>query len=356
MARPSSKMKSLASELNGTVAEPKEFENTKTGLMNGLNWYAKNSEIKKSKVWALAYLQKTNPAQAKRLAGAKDYLFGNRGYLCRMISRGFVADQATLDELNKFFEDIKLTKDVESKVVVTPVDKPKDAPKPVKIKIPFNSSMASLDEQIDSAMEGRTTKAVSFDINKKEDIEYVVKKAKEISKDMSEHPQDYHPKTIKAVRPILRNAITDAEKILVEINKTKTKPAESAPKNISPAQMVKDVRYLKEDPALKIKSVPLTSVVGAKKCYCYDVEKRRLMLFVSADNKGLLFTGTTIKNYDPTKSVGKTIRKPEEFFKKLGDGVTMSTINTAYSAINGKATPVLTGRTNPSIVFLKASS
>lgn len=350
MAQPTKQMKEIAKQIGGDKSEPKNFAPSKIGLINGLNFYSSRYERKDSKVWSLEWLRENNPTKAKYLAAAKDWQFKNYGFVCRMIAKGFNADSALIARIHAFFETIVPEADSRTTEYVP------TAPKKHVIKgLNINPSMIALDEQIDNACTGKPVTPFHFSHTKKSELDAVEAYCRNLLKDFNDHREDYLLKTIHALRPILKNAIVKVESLKSHIEKTKTAVAASAPKKINVASMVRAVKHQVKDEALGIRSVPLTSVVGAKKLYVYDTAKRRLMLYVCSNSSGLMFSGTTIKNYDPAKSSGKTIRKPEEFFKGFKDGITLSLINTGYAKIAGKATPVLTGRTNEALIFLKAS-
>ena len=352
MAQPTKQMKELAKQIGGDVTEPKTGHGSgKLGLIRGLNFYSSRYEAKDSKAWALQWLKVTDPVKAKRLSPAKDWQFKNLGYVCRMITKGYEADADLLARLHSFFDKLEPAKEAAPMSMA-----PAAVKKAVTIKgLNINLSMQSLDEQMDNACTGKPVGAFTFSHTSKKELDAVVKYSKDLLKDFNDHREDYLLKTIHALRPVLKLAITEAEKFLTHIEKTKTAVAASAPKKINAATMTRTVKYQGADETLKLKSIPLTSVVGSKKLYVYDTAKRRLMLFICANSQGLMFSGTTIKNYDPAKSVGKTIRKPEVFFGQFKDGLSLSIINTAFGAIPGKATPVLTGRTNETLLFLKVS-
>lgn len=350
MAQPTKQMKELAKQIGGDKSEPKDFTTSKMGLINGLNFYSSRYELKDSKIWSLAWLKENDPATAKHLANAKDWQFKNYGFVCRMITKGFNADSVLLARLHAFFNTLVPETESRSTEYVP------SAPKKHVIKgLNINHSMSSLDEQMDNACTGKPITPFQFSHTKKSELDVVENYCRNLLKDFNDHREDYLLKTIHALRPILKNAIVEVEKLKAHIEKNKTAVAASAPKKINAASMVRTVKYQVKDDALGIRSVPLTSVVGAKKLYVYDTAKRRLMLYVCTNASGLMFSGTTIKNYDPTKSTGKTIRKPEAFFAQFKDGMTLSLLNTGYAGIAGKATPVLTGRTNETLIFLKVS-
>lgn len=352
MARVSAKTQEMMKTLAGNASEPRKFDKGRIGLINGLNFYSGNFESKDSKIWALEWLETHDLMQAIRLKDAKDWQFSNLGFVCRMMTRGWEADAETIARVNTFFRTLVPEKEQAAESPVAPP--PKKAP--VK-KHYINTSMCSLDDALELAQAGKESDkwTFSFSHTNKKDLEEVVAYCKRILKEMNDYREAYLLKTIYAIRPVLKQAQAEAETLLAHVEKTKHKVAVSAPKKINPTVMAKAVKYQREEKSLGLKSVLPSSIVGSKKCYVYDVAKRRLMLFVAVDARGLMFSGTTIKNFDPSKSLGKTIRKPDVFFAQFKNGVSLSAINKAYGDVAGKATPVLTGRTNETLMFLKAS-
>lgn len=346
------KFKAMAAQLNGDVAEPKTYGEGKIGLIRSLNFYAANREMKDSKKWAIEWAKTKSKDLAAKLANIKDHRFGNTGFICRMMTRGWVADTDTLERVTDRL--VQLGKIKEQAAAVSPV-----APKPkVAARKPFytNTSMASLDDAVECAMTGVTVPKFEFTHSNKKDLDQVIEYGKRIMKEMNDAREAYHVEVIHQIRPVLKAAILEAETLLAHVEKNKTKVASSAPKKVNPTSMVKAVKHLKEFPELKLKGIPLTSVVGAKKLYTYDSKLRLLMLFVSNDSAGIMFSGTTIKNYDPVKSVRKTVRKPELLFAQVeADGGGITAYNKAYNTLTTTDAPVAHGRTNDAMVFLKVS-
>jgi hypothetical protein len=91
-------------------------------------------------------------------------------------------------------------------------------------------------------------------------------------------------------------------------------------KAVPAVKLVNKVKYMKEDKALKIVSINPAHIVGAKELWCFDTKTRKLIHYV-ADQYALELSvkGTTIQGFDTTKSIAKTLRKPEvslhEFMK-----------------------------------------
>ncbi len=334
------------------MAEPKFTTGGKSHLIDGLNYYSYHSEPKYSKLWSIEWLNANNlPHEAARLAAAPDYLFSNRGFFCRMISRGFVATDEQIASLVQFFKDIVVEKapslthpDAQAKPKVTPVKRKR-----------MNTSQQNLDVVLDDVCHGKPSSRVELEPNRA-DLEDVIEFCKGTLKELVEYREAYRVDDIAAMRLVLKDTIASAEKLLLQLTKTQHKVTASAPAKVNPATMIRAVKFKLKEDTLNIRSVPLSNVIGAKKMYLYDTKLRKIMLLQSATAQGFAFSGTTIKNWDPTKSSCKTLRKPDVFFNSIGgSSATMSVINKAYESNSSNALPVLTGRTNENLIFIKVS-
>jgi hypothetical protein len=89
-----------------------------------------------------------------------------------------------------------------------------------------------------------------------------------------------------------------------------------------PERIAAKVQYLREDKALELQSLPPAKLVGCKEAWLYDTGKRKLIYLVADSHTATLTVkGTTVLGFDTTKSVSKTVRKPEAQlaeFMKLG--------------------------------------
>lgn len=96
------------------------------------------------------------------------------------------------------------------------------------------------------------------------------------------------------------------------VAKTTRKPRQRKEK---PASVIAaKVKYSQSSSDYNLKSVHPANVVGADEVWLFNTRLRKLFKYVAQDGMTLSWKGTTLQNFDPEKSGGKTIRKPSEFF------------------------------------------
>ena len=117
-------------------------------------------------------------------------------------------------------------------------------------------------------------------------------------------------------------------------------------------KIVKNLKYLKQDTALKIVSVNPVDIVGAEVLWVYNVKNRKIGRYVAEAMGGVLgVKGTTITGYDANKSTQKTLRKPEEQIKTF---FASTKIELRKYIENIKTTEIkLNGRINADTILLK---
>jgi hypothetical protein len=119
-------------------------------------------------------------------------------------------------------------------------------------------------------------------------------------------------------------------------------------------KLVKSLKYLKQDTALKIVSINPVDIVGAEVLWVYNVKNRKIGKYVAEDQGGALgVKGTTITGYDADKSTQKTLRKPEEQIKSF---LASNKVELRKFLENIKTTEIkLNGRINADTILLKAN-
>jgi hypothetical protein len=120
----------------------------------------------------------------------------------------------------------------------------------------------------------------------------------------------------KAVKNIIAfyEEIDSACGMMQEQQKSQRKPRQKRPQPKD--KIVSKLKYMKSFDQLKLVSIDPTKILDAKELWVYNTKTRKLGKYVVDDEFGtgqtLGVKGTTITNFDESKSVQKTLRKPEE--------------------------------------------
>lgn len=112
------------------------------------------------------------------------------------------------------------------------------------------------------------------------------------------------------------------------------------------------VAYKATDDSLGISSIDPTNIVGSEITVLFNTKNRRLEVYRAKEGQKLSVHGMKITNYDEQKSVGKTIRKPEEVVQGWIRATTVKRTEVLLSGINGKSWE-LTGKMNKNTLVIK---
>ena len=156
-------------------------------------------------------------------------------------------------------------------------------------------------------------------------------------------------KDVKRIVAYLEAALADLESYK-NLKKTLKKAKVKKPAN--KAKVVSKVKYCKEFKPLKLASVDPVTIIGSQEVWCYETKKRKLIRYIADSHSGTLgIKGTSIVGFEESKSVMKTLRKPEEQLKEFfkSGKVQLRTFIENIKAVETKAT----GRLNADTVILK---
>ena len=155
----------------------------------------------------------------------------------------------------------------------------------------------------------------------------------------------------------LRNCVKFCETVMndcnsyVQLKKVERKPR--AKKAVSPEKITRKFKFLREFDELKLKSEPVTKLVGASEAWLYDTAKRKL-IHVMADSHVGTFSvkGSAVVAFDVQQTMQKTLRKPAEQIKSvIGGGKPAA--RKAFGAIKATETK-WNGRGNDNLIILWA--
>ncbi len=145
--------------------------------------------------------------------------------------------------------------------------------------------------------------------------------------------------------------ILSACDMLMQEAKVNRKPRIKKSKPVE--KIVEKLKYMKQDPNLKLVSINPTEIVGAKELWIFNTKTRKLGKYVAGEFNDLGVKGTSITGYDEHKSVQKTLRKPEDQLKefKAAGKVALRKFLEDIKAVDIK----LNGRINEETVLLKVA-
>jgi hypothetical protein len=117
-------------------------------------------------------------------------------------------------------------------------------------------------------------------------------------------------------------------------------------------KLVAKLKYMKNDTTTKLVSVNPVDIIGATELWVYNTKTRKLGKYVAEEMGGALgVKGTAITGFNESKSVQKTLRKPEVQLKEF---LAAGKIQLRKFLDDIKATEIkLNGRINPDTILLK---
>jgi hypothetical protein len=121
----------------------------------------------------------------------------------------------------------------------------------------------------------------------------------------------------------------------------------------SKEKLVAKLKYAKDDKALKIVSINPADIIGASELWVYNTKTRKLGKYVAASYQTLSIKGTGVTGFDVEKSVGKTLRKPDEQLKDFAKAgkIALRTYLKDIKAVEVK----LNGRISTDTLLLKVA-
>jgi hypothetical protein len=129
--------------------------------------------------------------------------------------------------------------------------------------------------------------------------------------------EGYSHRSKKQIRPLLAfyQEIAAACEMLAQEAKVNRAPRVKKP--VSADKLIAKLKFMKTNDLLKLVSVNPVDIIGATELWVYNTRTRKLGKYVASAFNVLGVKGTSIVNFDETKSVQKTIRKPDEKLKEF---------------------------------------
>ena len=363
------KIERVGNMLRGSVGEPTTTQATySVDLPMALNWYGLHEEDRVMRKWLVNYLITNGKREyIKAVEKAWDVEIKAMAVLVRLMARDqYVSDsdKAFIDTRLSFIKS-KYVEDVAK--VTTDVAKPATVPTPMvsidqRIVDAARKYAAEIDNEIDNFVRNKKSdfsmkafllsNSISGAVSKKIGGFYTgliseVKEALEGKDEQLVEGYSHFTKAeLKRFQLYVENILADCQQQVVA---AKSNRAPRARKEKPAGVLVARLQYQKEFAELNMKSVLPTTIIGASELWVYNTKYRRVSVYYATDRGGLSVRGTTLLNYDTSKSETKTLRKPEEFFK--GEG--KRALAFALKSIKTKAI-VPNGRINSETILIGA--
>mgnify|MGYP003666529998 CR=1 FL=1 len=340
------------------IEEPKFIsEMTTIQLMNSLNWYHQNKEYKEG----VNYIQ--DYAKKHRIEGrvntSKSIL--TLAWVCRLVMNGNDVGEKGRNFLNAEIRNVmqKEVEEVSVKVDTTPT---------VSIQERLREKVAEiagdLEGAIDDYIENDFTNpaspfAIMQDRAKGVHAQRLIEqfKKRRIEFDEVLHTKDVELKEGYGnfTKPQLKKVVAWCDQVILDCQKVMGSAAQNRKprkrKVKSPEELVVKIKVLDKFDELKLVSVPATEIIGAMQLWVYNVKTRKLGCYHAEDAGGLSVKGTSLINFNETKSVQKKLRKPEVTLPEVLKG---GKIYLRSAIDNIKAVDsALTGRINGDTILVR---
>jgi hypothetical protein len=312
---------------------------------DALNWYNYMSDDEKSRDWFFTYVKKhytkNEVAALRKLPKWK--ISKTLGSVARILTNGNKLPQNNMDYFDRSVKDlVKLASSTIEEVETK--EKPKTT---ITIQDRVQAKIHNLITDCEEAIDTISNFNVYNWLVAKEVTPQAANAIREYySKFAADHEPDEHDTpAMKKSRAQLKKhwgefvLLIDRyinNKKAVKVRKPREKKVKSA------VELVKNLKFRKEDPSLKIVSVHPAEIIGCQQLWVYNTKYRKLIQYQAVGPAGIQVKGTTVTGWDTESSTSKTLRKPEEALTGLlsAGKVTlrsfMSNIKTTESKPNGR--------------------
>jgi len=345
-----------------TGHEPKfDRELSKLEIATTLNWYTQNKDTRDAMKYANDYFKKNHKLNVEEVIKNYPVTFG---FVCRILNNGGVLSEKDKiwfnDTITKIKDDL-----AKPKVEVVVDDKPVQPNIQDRIREKASECIGELEGLLDDYILSKFTSnpkpyGIMHTLNikgvhtnrilehwKRIRAEYdnVLTTEDELIK---EGYSNFSKTEIKKIVGFCDSVITDTMKVVNDSIKSR-KPRQRKQK--SPEQLVSKLKYLDKYEELKLESVTPKDIIGALQLWVYNTKSRKLGCYNAEDASGLSVKGSSILNFNESKSTQKKLRKPEMTLPEVLKGGKVY-LRTALDDIKAVASS-LNGRLNTDTILLR---
>jgi len=342
--------------------EPKFLgEVTEKDLGNALSWYSSNKKSKDSQKYASVYFKKKFDLNILPAIKSRP---PQLGFVCRILTNGGVLSAERKEWFDKQVEELKsaLAK-IETKEVI---DKVKKGPNiQDRIREKATECIGELEGQIDELIVGKFTDSPQpyaimhtlgvKGVHTKIIVDWSKEKRNEFEEVMNTDDAQLKEGYSNFKKTELKKIVAFCDQVILDCGKINNqavagrKPRKKKAK--SPEQLVAKLKHCLEFKDLSLTSVKSTDIIGSLQLWVYNTKTRKLGVYNAEDAAGLSVKGSAIVNFSETKSVQKTLRKPEVMLPEVlkGGKVFLRNVLDGIKAVENK----LNGRINADTILLR---
>jgi hypothetical protein len=328
-------------------------------LARAYSWYNINYTIEEGREWLSSYLKSKEYSQ-----DFIDNLMSTQipmvyCSIARLLSRDISLPEKTMFNFKKFLEQ-QLPKQVEIKTKrVTYIKAPTADSK-------IETIMSNIEEATDQFITTGSYDYSLYNDIKNQDIkspsvkeiynrlmpriQQVLELADNPKSDIAEYYIKYTREQKKIILQFHRMLETDCKKAL---QATKVVRQNKKKRPVSSEKLLKNFKFKKEDVSLKILSIEPSKILTSTMLVVYNTKYKRMTVFVAKEGEKLSVKGTSIQNYDETKTESKRVKKPEEATTQILSGTNNSILKT-FAKFKSKP-QTITNRINEDTLLLRVS-
>jgi hypothetical protein len=343
--------------------EPKfSIELSKTQMILALNWYSQNRTSKDAEKYITDYFKKKLKIDIGALA--KD-CNTTLCYLCRIVFNG-----GMLDVKNQIWFDNEI-KQIENKLKIKKVKVVEEKPTNVvsiqdRIREKSQECIGELEGQLDDYIDSdykidaspygvmHTMNIKSVHVNRI--VEVFKRRRIEFDNVLNTDDKELKEAYGNFTKPQLKKVVAWCDQVILDCQKVMGSAAQNRKprkrKVKSPEELTAKVKVLDKFDELKLVSVPATEIIGAMQLWVYNVKTRKVGCYHAEDAGGLSVKGTSLENFNESKSVHKKLRKPEVSLPELmkAGKVLLRNYMDSIRAVESS----LTGRLNGDTILLRS--
>jgi len=326
-------------------------------LSAAYNWYNYFYDVSTGKKWVLEYMKRHSAftkADIEYVRAAEDWRMPMTACsIAKLSLNGTKMPARTIEFLHE-----RINRSIEAGKKKEPVAETAPTKTTIQYRMRERTSaiIADVEDEIDKFINAKYTGSFSFYeyCVKKEVIAQYANKVKEYysrlklelelvsakkDKDLVEGYKNLSKQQINNYLNFVTTIYNDADRFAG--NKKKARLPRKK-KQKSTTDLVKSLRFKKEDNELKITSVNPSTIIGAKSLWVYNTKYKLIGVYNASSDRGLGVKGSSITQFDAVSSMSKTARKPEEIIQKvLKAGVgelkkMMSSLSTKEKMMNGR--------------------